>query len=121
VKVLLDENTAHKLRGLLPSHEVVTVAYLGWVGIKNGQLLKAAEDAGFEVLITTDQGMAYEQNMVGRKLAVLVLSTPDWNMVKRAAGTIVAALERAIPGEMVYVDCGRFTRRKATPTGPGPS
>ena len=85
MKVLLDENIPHKLRALLSSHEVATVAYMGWVGTKNGKLLTVAEAAGFDVLITSDQGIPYEQNMEGRKLAMLMLSTPDWKILKTAA------------------------------------
>jgi hypothetical protein len=57
VKVLLGENMPHKLRALMGGHEVVTVAYMGWVGTKNGKLLNAAESAGFDVLVTSDQGI----------------------------------------------------------------
>jgi hypothetical protein len=55
VKVLLDENLRHRLRHRLGSHEAFTVSYMGWSGLKNGELLKAAEEGGFEVFITGDQ------------------------------------------------------------------
>ena len=55
MKVLLDENLDHALRKLLEPHEVVTVTYMGWAGIKNGELLLAAEDNGFDVLLTGDR------------------------------------------------------------------
>lgn len=57
MKVLLDEN----LPQLLRNHEVFTVRYQGWAGLKNGELLKAAEDNGFEVFVTGDQTLLYEQ------------------------------------------------------------
>jgi len=72
VKTILDEDAPHKLRLHLPGS--VTVAHMGWSGMKNGELLKAAEEAGFEVLITGDQSMPQEQNMSGRKLALVTLS-----------------------------------------------
>jgi len=62
VKVLLDENLDHALRTLLGRHEVVTAAYMGWSGWKNGELLRAAESAGIEVLVTGDQTLSYEQS-----------------------------------------------------------
>jgi len=62
MRVLCDENIPHGLRGLLPEHDVVTVAYLNWTGIKNSELLKAAEEAGFDVLITSDQGIPHQQH-----------------------------------------------------------
>lgn len=69
MKVLLDENLPHLLRNNLGDHEVFTVRYKGWVGLKNGELLKAAEDDGFEVLITGDQTLSYERNLSGRRVA----------------------------------------------------
>jgi hypothetical protein len=108
------ENIPHKLRILLPDHDVTTVAYLNWIGIKNGELLKAAEEAGFDVLITSDQGIPYQQNMAGRKLAMIMLSTPNWNMVKEAASKISAALAVAAPGSFTNVDIGIWSRRRPT-------
>ena len=66
VKVLLDENLDHALRKLLGQHEVVTVAYMGWTGLKNGELLRTAEDHRVDVLLTGDATLAYEQNLTGR-------------------------------------------------------
>jgi hypothetical protein len=65
----LDEDLPHKLRPHLPG-EVFTVAFMGWGGLKNGELLKAAEEAGFDVIVTGDQGMPYEPNnkAVARKI-----------------------------------------------------
>ena len=63
MKVLLDENLDHGLRKLLGEHEVVTVTYMGWTGLKNGELLRIAEDNGIEVLLTGDQTLTYEQNL----------------------------------------------------------
>lgn len=60
--ILLDENLPHRLRLLLPGHDVRTTAYQGWSGLSNGALLKAAEDAGFDAIITADQGIRYQQN-----------------------------------------------------------
>ena len=65
MRVLLDENLDHALRGLLAPHEVLTVAYMGWSGLKNGELLRAAEQSGFDVLLTGDQTLHQEQNLAG--------------------------------------------------------
>jgi hypothetical protein len=73
-RVLVDENLPHKLRLHLSGHEAVTVAFAGMDGLKNGQLLRAAEDAGFEVFLTADKAMPYQQNMAGRKIAIVALS-----------------------------------------------
>ncbi|MCU1257198.1 MAG: hypothetical protein JWO80_83 [Bryobacterales bacterium] len=119
MRVLCDENIPHRLRVLLPEHEVITVAYLNWIGMKNGELLKAVEEAGFDVLITSEQGIPYQQNMDGRKLAMVMLSTPDWNMVKMAAPSIAQALAATAPGSFIRVDCGSFSRRRSKAQGPG--
>ena len=104
MKILLDENAPHKLRGCLPGHEAITVAYLKWIGIKNGELIKAAEAAGFDVLVTSDQGIPYQQNMAGMKLALVVLSTPDWNVVRTHVAAIAAAVDAATPGSCTRVE-----------------
>jgi hypothetical protein len=98
VKVLLDENLPHRLRSRLGSHEAFTVSYIGWAGLKNGELLKVAEEAGFEAFVTGDQTLSYEQNLAGRGIAILVLSTIDRDILKRNAPLIVAALDNATPG-----------------------
>jgi hypothetical protein len=69
VKVLLDENLPHLLRNKLGDHDVFTVRYKGWAGLKNGELLKTAEDDGLEAFITGDQTISYEQNLTWRCLA----------------------------------------------------
>lgn len=71
MKVLLDENLDHALRRLLGPHDVVTVNYMGWAGLQNGALLRAAEDGGIDVLLTGDQTLKDEQSLMGRRLAVV--------------------------------------------------
>jgi len=116
VKTILDEDAPHKLRLHLPGS--VTVAHMGWSGMKNGELLKAAEEAGFEVLITGDQSMPQEQNMSGRKLALVTLSAIEWPIIKHHVAKIAAAVAAAKPGTITRVDVGTFSRR-AKPKGPG--
>lgn len=120
MKVLLDENLPHRLRHRLGSHEAFTVSYMGWAGLKNGELLQSAEEAGFEVFITGDQTLSYEQNLAGRRIAVLVLSTIDRDILKSNALLIVAALDDVRPGSILQVDCGTFSRKKPTKEQPLP-
>ena len=83
MKIILDESTPQKLRLLIDSrHTVVTTWFQGWSGLKNGELLAAAENAGFDLFITADQELSHQQNPTGRKIAVLVLSTNNWSVVK---------------------------------------
>jgi hypothetical protein len=115
VKLLLDENLDHRLRKNLGPHEVFTAAYQGWEGLKNGDLLSAAESESFEVLITGDNTLSYEQNLAGRGLAVIALSSVEWRILKDHLAKILHALDGATPGSFQAVDCGSFSRRRAKP------
>jgi len=77
MKILLDENLPHALRALLTGHDVFTVAYLGWSGIGNGKLLQLAQQHDFDVFLTLDNGVPYQQNLAGLTLRVIVLATPS--------------------------------------------
>ena len=73
MKILLDENLPRDLRYFLAGHEVFTVAYLGWSGMENGELLKIAGDSGFDVMLTKDSGVEYEQPLAALPIAVVVM------------------------------------------------
>jgi predicted nuclease of predicted toxin-antitoxin system len=101
VKVLFDHNLPHKLRtGLdaLGKHEIVTASYMGWGDLKNGELLRIAEQSGIEVLVTGDQSPLHEQNLTGRGLAVVALSTNNWPIVKNYLPQILKAINCAVAG-----------------------
>jgi len=108
----LDENLDHGLRRLLAPHEVVTVAYMGWSGLRNGELLLVAEEEGIEVLLTGDRTLNREQNLADRRLAVVALSAIELPIVGNKVAEIVAAIDRATPGSFELVDCGFFRRRR---------
>lgn len=75
MKVILDHDVPHRLRRHFPpEHEASTARYMGWEGLKNGDLLKAAHEAAFDVLVTIDQGIPYQQSLQGLGLAVIVLA-----------------------------------------------
>jgi len=73
MRILLDENLDWRLRRLLPGHDVDSVAYIGWAGMKNGALLRKAADAGYEVLITMDGNLPYQQDLAVHEIAVIAL------------------------------------------------
>jgi predicted nuclease of predicted toxin-antitoxin system len=73
MKLLLDENMPHKLRLHLPGHEVSTSAYMGWAGIRNGDLLNRAAAANFDAILTLDAGLEYEQNLTNLPCSVLII------------------------------------------------
>jgi len=112
VRVLLDENLDHALRKLLGPHEVVTAAFMGWAGLNNGDLLKAAEDTGIEVLLTGDQTLNREQNLSGRRLAVVALSALQLPIIENNLPAIIATISNAAPGSFQLVECGSFSRKK---------
>jgi hypothetical protein len=112
VRVLLDENLDHGLRNLLGPHEVSTVSYMGWNGLKNGELLREAENNGFEVLLTGDQTLNYEQNLARRRLAIVALSAIQLPIIKKHLSKVIAVIDIAAPGSFQIVDCGTFSRRK---------
>lgn len=110
MKILLDEDLPHKLRTAIVNHDVSTVAYLGWDGVQNGELLKATEEAGFEVFVTADKKLPKQQNLRGRALAIVVLSTVEWEIMKPFVAQIQTAVDDAVPGSFQVVDCGEFRR-----------
>jgi hypothetical protein len=82
----------------------VTTAYdLGWSRLKNGELLDAAEHESFEVLVSTDLNLKYQQNLTSRRIALVVLSTPSWPRIERAAAAVVRAVDGATPGSYAEV------------------
>lgn len=105
MKVLLDENMPHPLRRKLAAdHEVFTTEHQGWKSVRNGNLLGKAEEAGFQVLVTADQSMSYQQKMTGRSLGLVVLSTPNWPQVQSGIAAIADAVAQCLPGSIVYVE-----------------
>ncbi len=117
MKVLLDENLPHKLRAHLVQHETVTVAYLGWGGLKNGELLTVAEHAGFEVFVTGDRALARQQNLGARKIANVPLSANNWPIIKNHVARVASVIDTARSGSFVRVECGVFSRKDPRPRG----
>jgi hypothetical protein len=104
VRILFDQGTPVPLRRGLAGHAVETAYERGWSGLHNGALLKTAEDAGFDAIITTDQNLRYQQHLVERKLAVLVLLTTDWRRIQKGIDRVAAAVADLRPG--TYVELG---------------
>lgn len=92
------------MRLLFPSHDVDHVKLRGWGGISNGRLMALAEAAGFDVFITADQNLPFQQNLAHRRLAFLVLGTNRWATIRSAALDIAAAIDRSSPGSVHHVD-----------------
>ena len=104
MKIILDESVPQNLRLLIEGgHTVVTTWFQGWSGLKNGALLNAAEEAGFDLFITADQELSYQQNLTGREMALVVLSTNNWSLVKAHIAEILAAINAVTPGSFTEV------------------
>jgi predicted nuclease of predicted toxin-antitoxin system len=103
MKVLLDACVPRPLRRFLPGHTVRTAQEMGWGQLKNGVLLREAE-LQFDAFITTDQNLKYQQKIVGRKLAVLVLPTNDWATIRSKAGEVAAKVANLKPGDFVELN-----------------
>jgi hypothetical protein len=104
VKVLFDANTPFPLARFLRGHEVVRADQLGWQGLENGALLDAAEKAGFDLLLTCDQNVRYQQNFANRKLALVVLSSNHWPTLRRVAVRIATAVDFVQTGQIIKID-----------------
>jgi hypothetical protein len=103
--VLFDNGTPRTLARYLIDHHAVTEARArGWEQLENGDLLTVAEAAGFEVLVTTDKNLSYQQNLLGRKLAIVVLGKGRWSVIKPHVAQIVAAVNAATPGSFAEIE-----------------
>ena len=104
MRVLFDQGTPVPLRALLARHDVSTVYELGWSQLKNGDLLRQAEDAGYEVLVTTDQNLRYQQKLPGRKLAIAILKTTSWPRIEAHGPHVVASIDGLQTGDCVEIE-----------------
>ena len=85
----------------------MSTAYeLGWATLKNGELLAAAESNGFDVFVTTDTNLSYQQNLSNRKIAIVILSTTSWPRIQKSVAAIVSAIDAATPNsyQIVSID-----------------
>src|SRR5271154_2536506 len=103
--VLFDNGTPRNLARYLIGHHTVTEARArGWSELENGELLTTAEAAGFEVILTTDRNLRYQQNLGGRKIAVVALGRGRWTLIKPHVAKVVAAVNAATPGSFAEVE-----------------
>lgn len=105
MRVLLDECVPEVLRHEFADHSCETVRYAGLGGLKNGQLLNAAERAGFDVMVTVDQSIPYQQNMIERQISLVVIrcDSNSFDDVLPSIPAVLAALHTILPGEIVVI------------------
>jgi hypothetical protein len=103
LKILLDESVPMQVRGALGVHDVQTVSGPGWKGLENGELLAAAEQAGFEVLTIADKNLRYQQDLYGRKIALVELWTNHRPTLERHFDLIAAVVAGSAAGAYATV------------------
>ncbi len=118
MKVLFDVNVPKGIRHHLPHHEVVTAQEQGWGETRNGALLRAAEAAGFKVMVTADKNLTYTQNTKGRKIALVVLPTNDWSRLKPVVPRIVGMIDSADRNSYQELDLAELGPRPVRRRGP---
>ena len=104
MRILFDHGTPSGTAKALAGHEVTEAIDRGWDRISNGELLKVAEEAGFDVLLTTDKNLRYQQNLSGRKIAVVVLGDSTWRFVRLHLDRVSSAVKAATPGSYIEVE-----------------
>ena len=103
--ILFDNGTPRTLaRYLADHHKVTEVRARGWEELDNGELLAEADAAGFDVLVTTDKNLCYQQNLAERKIAIVVLGKGRWSLIRLHVAKILAAVNAATPGSYTEVD-----------------
>jgi hypothetical protein len=103
VRILFDQGTPAPLRHSLAGHSVETAFELGWATLQNGALIAAAEDAGFDLFVTTDKNLKYQQNLHARSISIIVLSTTSWPRIQSSLARVLAAIESVVPGGFAEV------------------
>ena len=104
MRILFDHGTPAPLIPFLFGHTVTKARDLGWDKLVNSELLEAAEEAGFEVLITTDKNIASQQNLTGRAIAIVVLGNSQWRVAQRYVRRIAAVVNAATPGSYFEIE-----------------
>jgi hypothetical protein len=102
--ILFDNGVPAPLRFALKGHVVVEAMERGWDRLVNGELIAAAEADGFDILLTTDKNIRYQQNLTGRKLAFVVIGNQQWPVLRLQVERVLTAVEAATPGSYSEVE-----------------
>ena len=105
MRIVFDKNVPVGVRRFLSKHEVRTFVEMQWhPQLENGELLKVAEASGFDVMVTSDQNIGHQQNLTGRKLALVVLGSNIWPVVRDHGAAIAAKVDAATPGGYEFIE-----------------
>jgi predicted nuclease of predicted toxin-antitoxin system len=102
MRILLDECVPLQVRNALPGHDVATAQKMGWGGKSNGDLLNSAEQAGFEIFIVADKNLRYQQNLSGRRIAILELCTNHRPTLEKHFAEIRDAVAKMVAGNTQF-------------------
>jgi hypothetical protein len=102
--ILFDKNVPYTLVRHLIGYQVQTADDEGWERISNGELIGCAEEAGYQIIVTCDQNIQYQQNMTHRKISMVVLGSNIWPSIEPKISEIVAALKRVSPGSFEFIE-----------------
>jgi hypothetical protein len=102
--ILFDNGTPAPLRQFLKGHTVIEAVERGWDRLTNGDLIAAAEAEGYDLLITTDKNLRYQQNLTGRRIAFVVLGNQQWPVLRRYVDRVVGAVDAATAGSFTEVE-----------------
>jgi len=104
MRILFDNGTPRGVAGALLGHVIEEARLRGWDTLRNGELLDAAEAAGFELFLTADRNIRFQQNLARRRIAIVVLSKGRWRLIKTRLPEIAAAVNAAPPGSFTEID-----------------
>ena len=102
--ILFDNGTPRGLAHLLTGHSVEEARARGWEELANGELIDAAEQGGFDLMVTTDKNIRYQQNLTGRRIALVILGNQQWPDVRLCLDMIAATVDACEPGSYTEVE-----------------
>jgi len=103
MKILFDQGTPAPLRQFLSGAEVTTATERGWSNLSNGELITAAEEAGFDAIVTTDRNLKYQQNLSTRTIAIAVVLQSAWPILKRRVDDVAGIITTLQPGDYLEI------------------
>ena len=101
---MFDNGAPKPIARSLTGHEITYARKIGWHEMENGELIQKAEEAGYEVLLSTDKNIRYQQNLTGRTIALIVLGNQQWPIVRLYLDKIAAAVNACTPGSYTEVE-----------------
>jgi hypothetical protein len=104
MKIPFDNGVPKPIARSLTRHEVTFARQIGWHELENGELISRAERAGYAVLLSTDKNIRYQQNLLGRRIALVVLGNSQWPFVRQHLDKIADVVSNAAPGSYCEVD-----------------